>query len=242
MVSEGSATAAAVPLLEDYLTSVARRLHADCGDVAGCAVTLAVDGRPVTIGSSSPVALAVDEKQYEIGTGPCLTALDTGTGLYVPDLARDERWPVYGPAAAELGAACCVSVPVLVEGVALAVVKVYSGLVDGLDERQRELARATSGQLSGGIALAQHLVNQAEELDDRTAAMDSRHTIDLAVGMLMERVGCDADTAFDLLRQQSQHTNVKLRAAAAELVATHDHRAGVPAPFVAAQNRRSPAG
>jgi len=36
----------------------------------------------------------------------------------------------------------------------------------------------------------------------------------------MHRDGVDADTAFDVLRQQSQHRNVKLRAVAEQLVAS----------------------
>ncbi len=234
----GSASAAAVPLLEDYLAEQARLLHEVCGQVAGAAITLAVDGRPVTIGSSTRLALDVDETQYRIGIGPCLTALADSVSLYVPDLAGDPRWEPYGRAAAALGAACCVSVPVAVDGVPRAVVKVYEGQIDGLDAQQRAAAARTASELTGGIALAQRLVTQAEELDDRAAAMNSRRIIDLAVGMVMERVGCDAATGFGLLREQSQRTNVKLREAAAELVRSRDATAVTKAPFRAAGARR----
>lgn len=225
-------SAVVVPLLESYLDDAARRLHAACGEVAGCAITLDVDRRPMTLGSSTALALRVDQTQYQIGVGPCLAALQSGVELYVPDLAHDERWEPYGAAAAQLGAASCVSIPVRVSDRTAAVVKVYASEVDGLDEHQRSAARGVASELVGGIALAHQLGAQAGELDDRTAAMDSRRTIDLAIGILMERVGCGADAAFGLLRDQSQRTNVKLREVAAGVVNGRDRPStGSSAPF-----------
>ena len=131
-LSSGNALDAAAPLLASYLDDVALRTAGRLGDVAGVAVTLRVADAPVTIGSSSALALDVDLLQYSIGVGPCLHALQFGEGMYVPDLARDYRWKDYGPRAAALGAACCVSAPVFVAGDPVAVIKVYSGAVDGL--------------------------------------------------------------------------------------------------------------
>jgi AmiR/NasT family two-component response regulator len=48
--------------------------------------------------------------------------------------------------------------------------------------------------------------------------MASREIIGQAQGILMERERITADQAFDLLRQASQHLNVKLRDVAQALV------------------------
>lgn len=229
----GIAAHGVVPLLEDYLTHVSRRAEERLGDVAGVAVTMGPGSAPVTIGASSPLALEVDLIQYQIGIGPCLHALLTNTALYVPDLRSDERWGEYGRRAADRGARSCASVPVEVEGEAQAALKVYSGRVDGLDVDQRALAAKTAVDIAGGVALAMHLTRHARELDDRAAAMDRRRTIDLALGMLMERNHSGVDTAFDLLRRYSQHYNVRLHEAAAQVVKTHDESASTStAPFV----------
>ena len=56
--------------------------------------------------------------------------------------------------------------------------------------------------------------------------MDSRHVIDVAIGVLIERSRCTADEAFALLRKYSQTRNVKLREVAVEVV---NSAAGRPA-------------
>lgn len=229
----GAAAHGVVPLLEDYLAHVSGRAEQRLGDIAGVAVTIGLGSAPVTIGASSQLALEVDLIQYRIGIGPCLHALTFNIAMYVPDLRSDERWGEYGRLAADRGAQSCVSIPVEVEGEAKAVLKVYSGRVDGLDADQRAVAAKTALDIAGGVALAVHLNRHARELDDRAAAMDRRRTIDLALGMLMERSHTGADAAFDLLRRYSQHYNVRLYEAAAQVVKTHDESASTStAPFL----------
>jgi AmiR/NasT family two-component response regulator len=58
----------------------------------------------------------------------------------------------------------------------------------------------------------------AEQAENMQQAMASRAVIEQAMGVVMARVGCDADAAFQLLVEQSQHENRKLRDVAAELV------------------------
>ena len=50
-------------------------------------------------------------------------------------------------------------------------------------------------------------------------ALLSRAVIDQAKGVLMERLACDADTAFAALREASQRMNRKVRDLARDLVA-----------------------
>lgn len=214
----GEATHDLLPLLIDYLDDVAVRTAERVGAVDGVAVTIDVDRSPVTAGSSSPLAFEVDQLQYAIGTGPCLHALRTGVGQYVPDLAADDRWDGYGPQAAALGAASCVSEPVLIGDRVIGVLKAYSRNRDGIDPDQRALIRVVSTELVGGIGLAQRLTSQAVELDDRAAAMNTRRVIDLALGILTERTGCSVAEAFALLRRYSQQYNVKLNEAARQVV------------------------
>ncbi len=179
---------ATTPALTNYLDGQAVESHERLGEVAGVAVTVALGGKPVTVGASSRLARDVDEMQYVIGRGPCLHALVTGDGLYVPDLAADERWGDYGPRAAALGAASCLSLPIEGEGSPVGVFKIYAAEIDGLSETQRALGHAIAGQLTDGLGLAHLLATQAEELDDRVAAMDQRRSIDVAIGIVMERI------------------------------------------------------
>lgn len=227
----GSAEAELLPLLTDYLDDVATRTAVRLGDIAGVAITLSVGGQPFTVGASNALARDVDLIQYRIGSGPCLHALRHGIGLYVTDLAGDDRWGDYGIQAAARGAASCVSVPVIVGHRPAAVLKVYARDVDGLSRDQQALAKAAAIEVAGGVGLAGHLSRQSRQLDDRAAAMTSRRVIDLAIGVLMERMHTDADTAFLVLRSISQTQNVKLRDAARDLVGAASDETVAHAPF-----------
>jgi len=65
-------------------------------------------------------------------------------------------------------------------------------------------------------------VRHDETQADVTTALEriatNRETIDLAKGMVMLALGCDADTAFQVLRRYSQDANTKLHDVAGRLV------------------------
>jgi hypothetical protein len=231
-MTDNEHSTAVLALLGDYLDEQAQLTHRQVGDIAGVAITMRIAHTPLTIGTSSELALDVDLIQYEIGIGPCLAALKTGTAVYVPDLAADERWGEYGPRAAERGARCCISVPILVREQPTAVLKAYSSELDGLSPQQQSLIVARAVELAGGITLALSLCDHAQQLDDRIAAMDHRHVIDLAVGMVMEQAQCGPTQAFSLLRRHSQRSGVKLSEVAEQLVgAVSDDDGVASAPF-----------
>ncbi|MCW2515556.1 MAG: antitermination regulator [Mycobacterium sp.] len=60
---------------------------------------------------------------------------------------------------------------------------------------------------------------QQDEITDRIAEIaESRAAIEQAKGMLMFIFGIGTDEAFNVLRMQSQHHNVKLRALAEQII------------------------
>ena len=60
----------------------------------------------------------------------------------------------------------------------------------------------------------------AQRRVDLQQAISSHQLVGQAVGILMERRRFTAAAAFDLLRRESQHRNIKLRDLAARLVET----------------------
>ena len=61
--------------------------------------------------------------------------------------------------------------------------------------------------------------------------MNTRRTIDLAIGVVMERAQCSADVAFATLKQQSQHTNTPVTAVARTVRVRLRRPGGAAAPF-----------
>jgi AmiR/NasT family two-component response regulator len=67
-----------------------------------------------------------------------------------------------------------------------------------------------------------------EEVEGLRRALASRAIIEQAKGIVMATSGCDADEAFRILVQQSQHQNRKLREVAAELVDLQERPPAAP--------------
>jgi AmiR/NasT family two-component response regulator len=78
------------------------------------------------------------------------------------------------------------------------------------------------GQDQGHHAVSEDLAAARREVEGLREALESRHTIGLAQGILMARHTLTVSQAFDHLRRRSQSDNVKLREIAADLVAELD--------------------
>jgi AmiR/NasT family two-component response regulator len=89
----------------------------------------------------------------------------------------------------------------------------YSDSIDPFGPNEYAIAHALAAQIS--VALAAH-----REIRGRGVAMTSRTIIGQAEGILMERLGIDADQAFAYLRRVSQSENRKLIMICSEIVKT----------------------
>jgi hypothetical protein len=105
-------------------------------------------------------------------------------------------------------------------------------------ERSRELKRwsseliARSEETLERVRRGEHVGNRVAELTAEVAglrrALESRAVIEQAKGVIMARVGCDADAAFEVLVHQSQSENRKLREIAQGLVDASVRRRPAP--------------
>ena len=106
-------------------------------------------------------------------------------------------------------------------------------LVPAVEERARAIVAVERAQqivnevpLDSDITSSrqQQIAALEKEVRGLRTALESRDAIEQAKGIIMATSGCDPDTAFDMLRQQSQHENRKLRDVAVELVAQQARR------------------
>lgn len=205
--------------LDEFAATLARALSTD-GDGVWCAVTLLRPKRSTTVAASGPQAEALDEIQYHYGDGPCLTAAREHRVVHVPDTRTDPRWPEYGKAAAAHGVLSALGIPFELGGEAAAGLNVYSDRAHKYDRATIEVVRRQVLTMSTTLRMAVRLARHRDTEADLRAAMESRTTIDLAVGIVMGQNRCTQEEAFDILRTASTHRNVKLRDLAADLVAT----------------------
>ena len=82
-------------------------------DVCAAAVVLMSDGDGGSVAASyGPWITAVDELQFTLGEGPCLSAFGTGAAVFEPDLAdARSRWPAFAPAGVAAGVRAVFAVP-----------------------------------------------------------------------------------------------------------------------------------
>jgi GAF domain-containing protein len=204
---------------EDLVQGVAELAVRAISSATTCGITLAQDGRVITVGSADALATQLDEQQYEHHTGPCLEALKTGEVVEAVDLAEEARWGVYPAIAMSHGIRSVLSTPLIVNRQSVGVLNLYARDAHAFHDLDHTLAQLLAGQATIAVTAALRHYDELTLSDHLRAALSSRSVIDQAIGILMAQQRCDAEQAFALLRAVSQQRNIKLREVAANLVA-----------------------
>ena len=184
----------------------------------GASLTAFNTAGPEAVAASSDWAQQLDEMQYVEREGPCIDAARSGLMFRVRDAGAESRWPSYMPRAREAGARSVISIPMTVEGKTIGALNVYSREPDVFGPEEVSLGEIIAGHASLASQIAATLHGHKDLAQQLRTAMASRAPIEQAKGIIMATVGCDPDTAFKRLVQQSQHENRKLREVAEELV------------------------
>ena len=169
-----------------------------------------------------------DALQIEAGEGPCLDAIAQGAPCYAEDLADDPRWPRFGPAAAAAGIRCLLALHLSDDGTfgALGLYARYPSAFGAVDRAKGLILAGLAGL---ALVLARTHDRNAVREENLHQALATRALIGQAQGILMERERVTAEQAFSILRQASQHLNIKLREVAQSLVDTGERpRTGLP--------------
>jgi GAF domain-containing protein len=186
----------------------------------------APDGTFHTPAATDPLALELDEVQYETGEGPCVDAARLpGPALASSDdLANDSKWPKFGPAVAALGMRSLLSTALLpdVRPPRLSgALNLYSRKTGAFSKADQDTALLLATHASLALASANATTNAELKAENLRKAIDTRDVIGQAKGILMHRRGITAEEAFDVLRETSQRLNVKLAELATTFAASH---------------------
>ena len=204
--------------LEDLLTRVAEYAVQAIPGADGAGLTLLENDRPNTIVATTPFVSQVDDIQYGIGEGPCISAARDGTTVMSGSLGADSRWPRFGGAVARLGVHSVVSLPLITPDGVVGAMNVYARDKNAFDDRAAELGEIFAVPAAVAVQNAQILA-QTQRLAARLqAALETRGVIDRAVGILMSRSGGTEQQALDRLRALSQQEHHKLSDVARQIV------------------------
>jgi GAF domain-containing protein len=201
----------------EQLTAIAKDALVPKGETS---ITLVRQNKAWTAAFTGQLALDLDERQYEVGHGPCVDAAVSGTTLIIRDFGTEDRWPTYTPGALKLGAGSSISTPLPLLQDITGALNIYSLEPNCFDDEDIALAETIASYAATPLVNAIEYTQAVDLAAHLREAMKSRATIEQAKGILMERHKLTAEIAFDLLVKASQTQNRKLRDIADALVAT----------------------
>ncbi|RIJ78664.1 ANTAR domain-containing protein [Nakamurella silvestris] len=183
-------------------------------DFAG--VTQRVDnGRFESVGVTDDLVQKADLLQYQLQEGPCVRASYVDGNLFSAEVATDPRWPRWGPAAQALGIGSVLSVHLYTDRIAMGALNLYS-----IERREYSAHELSLAQLIGAHASVALAHFRGEE--NLWRAIDSRHQIGVAQGILRHQYKVTAEQALALLTRVSQRRNVKVHLLAGEVIRSND--------------------
>jgi GAF domain-containing protein len=204
--------------LDDTLTRVAQFAVQAIPCAEGAGLTLLRGDRPQTVVCSADFVRTIDDIQYGIGEGPCVTAVAEGRTVVAGSLGGDPQWPRFGPRVGRMGVHSALSLPLLLDDKPIGALNVYARPKHAFQAAAVRLGELFAKPAAVSVHSAQLIADLQRTVTQLSDALTSRATIDRAVGLLMSRTGAGPDEAFDRLRQLSQQTNTKLVVVADRLV------------------------
>ncbi len=171
--------------------------------------------RVETIAATSRLAETCDALQYELGEGPCLETVWEGDSHLTEDTSSETRWPRWSPRVAEHGIGSVLSIRLDTPTETLGALNLYS-------ERPHAFG---SDDIDLAVIYALHAANAmsaALMVQGLQTAVQSRHLIGVAQGILMQHYRIDMDQAFEVLRRYSSQQNIKLRDVAQHVATSGD--------------------
>jgi GAF domain-containing protein len=218
--------------LEDLLTQVAAYAVQAIPGADGAGLTLLEQDRADTIVATAPFVTEIDDIQYGMNQGPCISAAREGETILSGSLGADPRWPRFGGRVARLGVHSALSLPLITPDGVVGAMNVYAHGKNAFDDRAAKLGQLFAGPAAIAVQNA-HVLAQTRRLANQLqSALEVRGVIDRAVGILMSRSGSTEHEALERLRSLSQHEHRKLAEVARQIVDEAVARAR-------ARNRRS---
>ena len=217
-LSELSGLLLATDCFDELAQQIAELAARTIAGAATSAITVAVDGRVLTVAAADPLARLLDEHQYELDEGPCMQALRTGLVVSCPDLSRDGRWNGYPARALAHGVSAVYALPLIVRGDSIGALNLYALQPYAFDMASTELAAQLAQLTTIAITGALRNYGSVTLTDQLRTALSTRSVIDQAIGIIIAAQHCTPDEAFAILRGISQTRNIRLNDVARDLV------------------------
>ncbi len=181
-------------------------------------LTLIEGERAWTAATSGPVALQLDQRQYDTGSGPCLDAALYGETIKVTMDGTEQPYPALRQAAQDQGVTHTMSIGLATGDQVLGAMNLYNSTGRPFSDDSDRIARTFAVCVGIVLANVERYRLAAARATQLEVALQSRAPIEQAKGILMAQYRCTNEEAFKILVRRSQQQNVKLRVLAQDLV------------------------
>ena len=176
----------------------------------GAGVTLLEGERPAAVVASAPFVRQIDDIQYRLGEGPCISAVEQRCPQVSGSLGGDCRWPRFGPRVGRMGVHSALSLPLLLPDRVVGAMNIYAHAHEAFGPTAVRVGGLFAAPATVSVFNAQVLAQSQQLAAQLSEAMTNRATIDQAIGIVMSRTGVTADEALARLKTISQRQGAKL--------------------------------
>ncbi len=184
----------------------------------GAGLTLLQQDRARTVVTTTDLVRQVDDVQYGLGEGPCISAAEQGQTVVSDSLGADPRWPHFGGRVARMGLHSVLSLPLVTPDGVIGAINVYAHAKQAFDADAAALGERFA--VPAAIAVENALVlDQTRRLARQLEqVVHTRGSVDRAVGIIISRTGATPEEALARLRRISQAEHLKLSTVADRIV------------------------
>jgi GAF domain-containing protein/ANTAR domain-containing protein len=171
--------------------------------VAGAGLVLMSGGRSLDfIGVSDHVSEAVEQMEYTLGEGPCVSAYRTKVPVFDADLADEDtaRWPEFRRGALAAGVHAAFGFPLLIERICIGALNLYHDRPGALSDGQIADAVVVAAYASRAVLGWQADAPPGTVAWQLEQVSSNRVEIHQATGRISVQAGVSLDDALALLR------------------------------------------
>jgi GAF domain-containing protein len=202
------------------LTLVSAKLFTD-DDFVACGLMFKGHSGETLFCSASPTVSKMYQRislQHALGEGPASQA-PTASDLQVADDTGDPKYPPFFKVPASVGFASILSVPLTIGAEGIAALTFYAQPEAFFTPDRQRVASVFAVQTGNFIETKLRMAQYQDQTVNMRSAMESRTSIDLAIGIIIAQSRCTQEEGFAILRRASNARNVKLRELAENIVA-----------------------
>jgi GAF domain-containing protein len=205
--------------LGEHFGSVIDALGQLFPDIDGAGVmTLDQDGDLRCVAADDHAGAWLEDVQATTGTGPCVDVMLQQEVVSTTDLGTDDRWPELTPHLLPNGVRAVLGAPIRMGSLAVGSLNVYSNRATDWDPSEIRAVQALADVMQGVIALGVESRRQDVLVGQLQTALETRVSIERAIGLLMGRHDLDAGAAFNRLRAAARSERRAVSAVANELL------------------------